>query len=546
MSTTLPVGSPELHARLGAHAVRLKALPPAKLFADGQGRQQRYALEVEGLVVDYSRQLIDEAVWRELLELGAAADVPGAVRAMYAGEPINHTEQRAALHVALRDRGGPPLVLGGSDVRALVRAERAKLAAFVAAVRSGTRRGATGRAFTDVVNVGIGGSDLGPVMAVEALRAYAEPGLAVHFVSNIDGTEAVDLIARLDPATTLVLVCSKTFTTLETLTNARRMRAWIAAGVGEAHVATHFAAVSTNHPAMDAFGVAPDARFAMWDWVGGRYSLWSAVGLALELAIGTARFEAVLDGAHALDRHFATAEGEANLPLVLGLLSVWNGNFLGCHSHAVLPYAQRLHRLPAYLQQLTMESNGKRVTRDGSPVAWHTGTVIWGEPGSNGQHSFFELLHQGTRRVAADFLLPYESPTGEHADAILTASNALAQANVLARGRTLEDVLADPKVRAGGAAAAALAPHRVHPGGRPSTIIAFERLDPPTLGKLVALYEHRVYVESLLWGINPFDQWGVELGKVQAEALVPVLRSVPVGQGALRWLRAALHATSIG
>ena len=546
MSTLLPVGSPELLECLGAHAVRLKALSPTALYGAGQGRQASYSLEVEGLLVDYSRQLIDESVWRELLELGAQANVPAAVRAMYTGVPINHTEQRPALHVALRDRGGGPLQVGDTDVRELVHAERAKLAAFVLAVRGGARRGASGERFTDVVNVGIGGSDLGPVMAVEALKDYAEPGVAVHFVSNIDGTEAVDLIARLNPATTLVLICSKTFTTLETLTNARRMRGWIATAMGEDNVAAHFAAVSTNHPAMDAFGVAADARFTMWDWVGGRYSLWSAVGLAVELAIGTAHFESLLDGANAIDRHFANTEGAANLPLVLALLSVWNGNFLGCHSHAVLPYAQRLHRLPAYLQQLTMESNGKSVARDGQQVSWHTGTVIWGEPGSNGQHSFFELLHQGTHRIAADFLLPYEGPTGELADSILTASNALAQANALARGRTLEQVLADPKVKAAGAAGVALAPHRVHPGGRPSTVIAFERLDPATLGKLIALYEHRVYVESLLWGINPFDQWGVELGKVQAEALVPVLQAVPTGQGAMRWLHAALQATGLG
>ncbi len=546
MSTPLPIGSPELLARLDAHAKRLVATPPTTLFAQGQGRQARYTLEAEGLLVDYSRQLIDPAAWTDLLALAAAADLPGAVRAMVEGAIVNPTEQRPALHVALRDPNGSPLVLGDFDVRAAVRTERAKLASFVAAVRGGTRVGATGRRFTDVVNVGIGGSDLGPVMAVEALRAHAEPGLAVHFVSNIDGTEAVDLIARLDPTTTLVIICSKTFTTLETITNAKRMRAWIASGVGEGGVVGHFAAVSTNHAAMDAFGVAPDARFTMWDWVGGRYSMWSAVGLAIELAIGTPGFEALLAGAHAMDRHFATAPLERNLPVLLGLLSVWNGNFIGCHSHVVLPYAQRLHRLPAYLQQLTMESNGKSVTLDGRPVHGHTGTVIWGEPGSNGQHSFFELLHQGTRRVAADVLLPYESPTDSLDDAILTASNALAQANVLARGRTLEEVLADPKVRTAGAAGAALAPHRVHPGGRPSTVIAFEWLDPATLGKLIAAYEHRVYVESRLFGINPFDQWGVELGKVQAEALVPVLRQVPASASPAAWLRGALQVTGLG
>lgn len=546
MTTPLPIGSVDLHQRLDAHAKRLTALAPKALFASGQGRHARFALETEGILFDYSRQLIDAAAWQDLLALAAAADIPGAVRAMYAGGIVNPTEQRAALHVALRNPDGAPLFLGDFDVRGAVRAERAKLARFVAEVRSGQRRGATGAAFTDVVNVGIGGSDLGPVMAVEALRAHRLAGLDVHFVSNIDGTEAVDLIARLNPATTLVIICSKTFTTLETITNAKRMRAWIAGGVGEARVAAHFAAVSTNHPAMDAFGVGADARFTMWDWVGGRYSMWSAVGLAIELAIGTSAFEALLGGARAIDRHFASAPLGQNLPVLMGLLSVWNGNFIGCHSHVVLPYAQRLHRLPAYLQQLTMESNGKQVQLDGRPAAGHTGTVIWGEPGSNGQHSFFELLHQGTRRVAADFLVPYEAPTGSLDDAILTTSNALAQANVLARGRSLEEVLEDPKVKAAGPAGAALAPHRVHPGGRPSTVIAFERLDPATLGKLVALYEHRVYVESRLFGINPFDQWGVELGKVQAEALVPVLRSVPATASPADWLREALKVTGLG
>lgn len=543
-TTALAVGSDALRARLDAHARRLKALPAAQVY----GAERRGSLlEAEGLVLDDSRQLIDAVALTDLEALVESADLPSAVQALVSGAMVNNTERRAALHVALRDPGTTPLVVAGEDVRAAVSRERAKLRAFVAAVHEGRRVGVTGRAFTDVINIGIGGSDLGPVMAVEALKPFAKPGVAVHFVSNIDGAEFEDLKASLDPSTTLVIVCSKTFTTIETLTNARRARAWLESHLGAGKAGAHFSAVSTNAAAMDAFGVPTDARFTMWDWVGGRYSMWSAVGLSLELAIGTTHFEALLNGAHAIDRHVETAPLCDNLAVRLAMWSVWNGNFIGCHSHAVLPYAQRLHRLPAYLQQLTMESNGKSVTRDGDPVRWATGAVLWGEPGNNGQHSFFELLHQGTHRVAADVLVPFESPSGAVEDSVLTLSNALAQANVLARGRSLADVLADPAVRAGGAAAAALAPHRVHPGGRPSTLIGFARVDPSTLGKLVALYEHRVYLESVFWGINPFDQWGVELGKAQAVGLVPALTAAAASaEDPLERLKASFRGATVG
>ncbi|MGH8722603.1 MAG: glucose-6-phosphate isomerase, partial [Burkholderiales bacterium] len=365
-------------------------------------------------------------------------------------------------------------------------------AAFVGDLHAGRRTGATGERFTDVVNIGIGGSDLGPAMATAALAPYDAGLLRCHFVSNVDGTQFADLAPVLDPARTLFIVCSKTFTTQETLANARRARAWIAGRLGEAAVPRHFAAVSTNAAAMDEFGVGRDARFAMWDWVGGRYSLWSAVGLILELAIGTAHFEAMLAGARAMDQHFRGAALGDNLPVLLGLLAHWNRNALGCGSHAVLPYTQRLARFPAYLQQLEMESLGKRVSRSGQPVAERTGAVIWGEPGSNAQHSFFQLLHQGTVEVSADFLLPLSGAADAEADELVIA-NCLAQVQALMAGHDTTE------------------PHRAHPGSRPLSVIAFARLDPATLGALVALYEHKVFVESVLWDINPFDQWGVEL-----------------------------------
>jgi glucose-6-phosphate isomerase len=544
MSALLPVGSADLQSRLQAHAKRLTALAPAVLF--GAGRRGLRA-EADGLLLDYSRQLIDAAALTDLVSLADAAGLHAAFAAQLGGATVNPTERRSALHTALRDPSTAPLLVDGADIRPAIARTRAACRAFVAAVHSGARRGATGEPFTDVINIGIGGSDLGPVMATEALAPYAVPQLRVHFASNIDGAALVDLTATLNPKTTLVVVCSKTFTTIETMTNAHRARAWVASAVGEGNTAAHFAAVSTNAAAMDAFGVPADARFDLWDWVGGRYSMWSAVGLAIELALGSEHFDALLSGAHAMDRHALEAPASANLPMLLALFAVWNGHFIGCHSHAVLPYAERLHRLPAYLQQLTMESNGKHVRLDGTAVDYPTGAVLWGEAGNNGQHSFFQLLHQGTHRVSADFVVPYESPSGIVNDSVLTLSNAFAQANVLARGRSLDDVLADPRVQAGGAAAAALAPHRVHPGGRPSSMLAFARLDPTTLGQIIALYEHRTTLEACCYGINPFDQWGVELGKVQAVGLVPALEAAaaaatdPLGR-----MRASLDLAGLG
>jgi len=489
------------------HAHRLSAIPVRGLFAADPERFARFSREAGGILFDFSRQRLDAPALDALAQLALDCDLRGRVESLMTGAIVNATEGRAALHTLLRvPAGRAPAALAGPHAE--VMAVRAQCAAFVREVHEGRRTGAGGARFSDVVNIGIGGSDLGPAMATAALAPYHAGLLRTHFVSNVDGTQFADLAPELDPARTLVIVCSKTFTTQETMANARRVRAWVAGRLGEDAVPRHFAAVSTNHEAMNAFGVGPDARFAMWDWVGGRYSLWSAVGLALELAIGTAHFEAMLAGAHAMDEHFRAAPALDNLPALAGLIAHWNRNGLGCASHAVLPYTQRLARLPAYLQQLEMESLGKRVTRNGEAVGASTGAVIWGEPGSNAQHSFFQLLHQGTAAVSADFLLPLTGAADAGADELAIA-NCLAQVQALMAGHESPE------------------PHRVHPGSRPVSLLAFPRLDPRTLGALVAFYEHKVFTESVLWDINPFDQWGVELGKKVCTSLLPLGEAAP-------------------
>ncbi|MGH8131303.1 MAG: glucose-6-phosphate isomerase [Steroidobacteraceae bacterium] len=500
--------SPILAETLRGHARRLAGTPVRALFAQDDRRFERFSREHAGLLVDFSRQRIDEQALEALVALADASGLRARIDAMFAGEPVNESENRAALHTLLRAPAASPLPEAVRPLHAEVQAVRARCAAFVREVHSGRRAGTGGAHFTEVVNIGIGGSDLGPAMAVAALAPYHEGKVRCHFVSNVDGTQFADLAPALDPARTLFVVCSKTFTTQETLANARRARAWLAGRLGDAAVPRHFAAVSTNAEAMDEFGVGVDARFAMWDWVGGRYSLWSAIGLAIELAIGTAHFEALLAGAHAMDEHFRRNAWADNLPALLGLLAVWNRNAQGCGSHAVLPYTQRLARLPAHLQQLEMESLGKRTTRNGRPVEGETGAVIWGEPGSNAQHSFFQLLHQGTADVSLDFLLPLTGAADAAGDELVIA-NCLAQAHAFMSGY-------DANV-----------PHRFHPGSRPLTLIAFPQLDPRTLGTIVALFEHKVFVESVLWDINPFDQCGVELGKKICNSLLPLGGSEP-------------------
>ena len=516
---------------LTPHAESLRGRSIKQLFAEDAQRFARLSLQAEGLTFDFSRQLLDAQGLKMLLELAEQTEVPRWIELMFTGHPVNNTEDRPALHVALRRAADRPLLAYGEDVMPLVEAERRKIRALAEALHAGELKGYTGKPITDVVNIGIGGSDLGVVMAVQALAEHTKPGLNVHFVSNIDGVALAHVLKRVDAATTLFVICSKSFTTLETQVNAQAVRAWLLERGGPKAVAAQTVAVSTNEQAMDEFGIAADRRLAMWDWVGGRYSVWSAVGLTVALAIGWRNFAAFLAGAEALDEHFRRAPLAQNLPVLLALVGVWNRNFLEQPSHAVLPYDDHLARFPAYLQQLEMESNGKSVRRSGEPVECATCPVIWGEPGSNAQHSFYQLLHQGTGGVSIDFLLPAHSAVGLQAQQDLAAANCLAQAWALAEG--------DPNAKAG----AGGSPHQRYPGSRPNSLLLFERLDPATLGKLVALYEHKVYVQGVLWDVNSFDQWGVQLGKKLASQLAGSVsgesgaaRPLPIA-GALERLR---------
>lgn len=493
-------------------------------FADDTERFRRFSLALDDLVLDFSKCAVTGETLDLLATLAEAADVAGRRDAMFAGARINTTEDRAVLHTALRNLSGGPVTVDGKDVMPDVKRVLEAMDEFASAVRTGAAKGATGKAITDVVNIGIGGSDLGPAMATAALAPYHD-GPRTHFVSNIDGAHIHDTLEGLDPATTLVVVASKTFTTVETMTNAATARRWIAARLGEEAVPRHFAAVSTALDRVADFGIEQARVFGFWDWVGGRYSLWSAIGLPIMIAIGPERFRAMLGGAEAMDRHFREAPLRENLPAMLGLLGFWHRAVCGYPARAVIPYDQRLARLPAYLQQLDMESNGKRVTLDGAPVATPTGPLVWGEPGTNGQHAFFQLLHQGTDIIPVEFIAAAQGhePDLKHQHDLLLA-NCLAQSEALMKGRTREE--AARQLREKGmdeAQAEALAPHREFPGNRPSLTILYRKLDPFALGRLIALYEHRVFVEGVLFGINSFDQWGVELGKELATGLLPVV-----------------------
>jgi glucose-6-phosphate isomerase len=512
--------------QLAAHATQMRQRHLRDLFAADPRRAEQLSREALNLLFDFSRQLVDDETLRLLLALAQARGLEQRIAAMFAGEKINVTENRAVLHTALRNRSDRPILVDGQDVMPEVRASLAKMRNFVDGVHGGRVHGATGKTFTDIVNIGIGGSDLGIVMATEALANFRNRNLLLHCVSNIDGVQLSDVLEKTDPARTLFVVCSKTFTTLETLTNAKLARQWIVDRLGDGAPARHFAAVSTNAKAMDAFLIPPQNRFTMWDWVGGRYSVWSAVGLSVALALGMDQFELMLEGGHEMDQHFASAPFENNLPVLMGLIGVWNRNFLDMSSLAVLPYDQRLHRFPAYLQQLEMESNGKRTTLAGTTVGYDTGAVLWGEPGSNAQHSFFQLLHQGTANVALDFLAPVNasSPYQEQQD--LALANCFAQAQAFAFGQTEQQVRADLAAKGlPESEITRLTPHKVHPGNRPSSIVLFPRLGPKTLGRLIALYEHTVFTQSVIWDINAFDQWGVELGKKLADSLAPALQN---------------------
>ena len=509
---------------LHAHRAAMQGTTLRKLFAQDPARFDNLSLRLDDFLVDLSKNKITSETVRLLAGLARAADVEGKRDAMLSGVRINATEKRAVLHTALRAAPEADIRVDGANVMPDVRRELARCYAFAEAVRAGKIVSSTGAIFSDVVNIGIGGSDLGPAMAARALSPYAD-GPRAHFVSNVDGADMADTLSRLDPARTLFLVSSKTFTTIETMTNARTARAWIARSLGETAVGSHFAAISTNLVAVEAFGIGGDRMFRFWDWVGGRYSLWSAIGLGLMIAIGPQRFEAFLEGGRSMDRHFATAPVETNIPMMLALIGIWHRNVMGYGAHAVLPYDQRLGRFPAYLQQLDMESNGKRVQIDGRPVERETGAVVWGEPGTNGQHAFYQLLHQGTDIIPADFIFAaraHESSMGEH-HAILLA-NGLAQTEALMNGRTLEEARAQLAAQGHTPESIdALAPHKVFPGDRPTTTILYRTLDPATLGRLVALYEHKVFVQAAIWGVNAFDQWGVELGKELASRLLPVV-----------------------
>ncbi|MBF0129918.1 MAG: glucose-6-phosphate isomerase [Alphaproteobacteria bacterium] len=509
---------------LKTHYESVKAVHMREMFAQDPKRFESFSARLGDILLDYSKNRLTAETLRLLLQLARERDVEGWRDRMFSGEVINTTEGRAVLHVALRNRSNRPIRVGGEDVMPRVNAVLAKMKGFCEAVRSGAWKGATGQRITDIVNIGIGGSDLGPVMISEALRPYHHPEIRPHFVSNVDGTHIAETCKKLNPETTLFIVASKTFTTQETLTNAKSARSWLVEKLGDAAVARHFVALSTNAKAVAAFGIDTDNMFEFWDWVGGRYSLWSAIGLPVAVTIGFDRFEELLAGAHAMDEHFRTAPLESNIPVLLGLIGVWYVNFFGSESYAVLPYDQYLHRLPAYLEQADMESNGKRVTRDGEEVDYATGPVLFGEPGTNGQHSFYQLIHQGTRLIPCDFIAPANSqnPLGEHHAILL--SNVFAQTEALMRGKTRDEARAELEGQGvKGAELEALLPHKVFPGNRPTNSLLVRRIDPHTLGALVAMYEHKIFVQGMVWGVNPYDQWGVELGKQLAGKILPQL-----------------------
>jgi glucose-6-phosphate isomerase len=505
---------------LVAHYQNVRELHLRKLFADDPARGERMTIDAVGLYLDYSKNRVTDETLKLLVQLAHESGLRERIDSMFRGDKINITEKRAVLHVALRAPKGSSIVVDSENVVIQVHAVLDKMADFSDRVRSGTWKGYTGKRIRNVINVGIGGSDLGPVMAYEALRHYSERTMTFRFVSNVDGTDFAEAVRDLDPAETLFIISSKTFTTLETMTNARTARDWSLAGLGgdEKAVARHFVAVSTNASEVAKFGIDTANMFGFWDWVGGRYSMDSAIGLSTMIAIGPDNFRAMLEGFHQMDEHFRTTPFERNLPVLMGLLAVWYNDFFGAQTVAVLPYEQYLKRFPAYLQQLTMESNGKHVTLDGTKVSCDTSPVYWGEPGTNGQHSFYQLIHQGTRLIPCDFIAFYQTlnPLGRHHDILL--ANVFAQAEALAFGKTPEQVKAEGTPDW-------LVPHRVFEGNRPSNTILADRLTPETLGKLVALYEHSVFTQGTIWNIDSFDQWGVELGKQLAQRIIPELES---------------------
>ena len=517
-TSTTPLTQRPAWKALEEHYQRVRNLHLRALFADDPRRGERLAAEAVGIYLDYSKNRITDETLRLLLDLAQSAGLRERIDAMFRGDKINTTEQRAVLHIALRAPRGETIMVDGENVVPQVHAVLDRMTNFSDRVRGGEWKGATGKRIRHVVNIGIGGSDLGPFMAYDALKYYSDRDITFGFVSNVDSNEFVEVTRGLDPAETLFIVSSKTFTTLETLTNARAARAWCVKALGEQAVAKHFVAVSTNAKEVEKFGIDTANMFEFWDWVGGRYSYDSAIGLSLMIAIGPQHFREMLAGFHAMDEHFRTAPFERNLPVLLGLIGIWYNNFFGAQTVAILPYDYYLDRLTSYLQQLDMESNGKHVDLDGRPVDYQTGPIIWGQPGTNGQHAFYQLIHQGTRLIPCDFIGFYESlnPLGTQHDLLM--ANFFAQTEALAMGKTAEEVAAD-------GVPAFQVPHRTFEGNRPGNTILAQRLTPETLGKLIALYEHKVFTQGTIWRINSFDQWGVELGKVLANRIIPELSS---------------------
>jgi len=510
---------------LQAHQQTIAETHMRDLFAADPDRFEKFSILFNDMLFDFSKHRITEETLHLLLDLAREMDVKGWTEKMFNGEPINFTENRAVLHIALRNRSNRPILVNGKDVMPGVNAVLARMRRFSDAVRCGEWKGFSGKTITDVVNIGIGGSDLGPAMVTESLLDYHCPNIKFHFVSNIDSTQLFETERHLNPETTLFIIASKTFTTQETMTNARSAREWfMRTAKDEAAIAKHFIAISTNAHEVARFGINPDHMFEFWDWVGGRYSLWSAIGMTITIAIGMDRFKELLLGAHEMDEHFRSAPLEKNLPVIMGMLGIWYNNFFGSDTHAIIPYDQYLNRLPAYLQQLDMESNGKRVDREGKPVDYATGQIIWGELGSNGQHAFFQLIHQGARLIPADYIAMHENkhPIGEHHNILL--ANFFAQTEALMRGKNAQEVTAELKAEGlDDAQIKQLLPHKIFPGNKPSNSILLNKLDPKTLGSLIAFYEHKVFVQGIIWNINSFDQWGVELGKQLAKAILPEL-----------------------
>lgn len=511
--------------KLQEHYTRMEGLHMQDMFSEDAGRFSRFSTMFEEILLDYSKNIINEETMGLLRELADETKVVDAIEKMFSGDKINETEGRAVLHTALRNRSNAPVFVDGNDVMPGVNKVLAQMKAFSEKITSGAWKGYSGKPVTDIVNIGIGGSDLGPVMVTEALKPYAKKNIRVHFVSNIDGTHIAETLKRISPDTTLFMIASKTFTTQETMTNAMTARTWfLDAAIDEDHIKKHFVALSTNREEVIRFGIDPGNMFVFWDWVGGRYSLWSSIGLSIACAIGFEHFENLLEGAHAMDRHFRETSLDKNIPVILALLGIWYNNFFGAETEAILPYDQYLHRFPAYFQQGNMESNGKYVDRSGKESVCQTGPVIWGESGTNGQHAFYQLVHQGTKMIPCDFIAPAQShnPSGEHHNILL--SNFFAQTEAMMKGKAEEDVVNE--LRASGKSddeIKTLAPFKIFKGNRPTNSILFEKLTPRTLGSLIAMYEHKIFVQGAIWNIFSFDQWGVELGKQLANRILPEL-----------------------